>query len=179
MGKKALDFVFINPYSQHDYYSVQMAKHVKGEVTIKNVADMVRHVLLEISRTGQKIGSMTFVGHASPGDFFIGEENVGQMTLFLSRVGGKPQTPHAIELGKLTVHFAPDACVRILQCKTAGYDAGMALLSILWPGVKIIGWTGDIMAYEDDYETEGRMVTCTMGSCSKSTTLGSSAIVGI
>ena len=160
-----IDFVFINPHDpKYDEYSRLMAKHLQP-VIIRNVADMVRFVLGEVSRTGKNIRGITFVGHAGNGELWIGDEIVSVTTLWLTRVGGKDQKPHGPELIKLNRYFAPDAYARFLQCNCAYYTDSMRLLSLTWPGVRVTAWTGKIQADEDGFDEEGTFVACRMGGC--------------
>lgn len=125
---------------------------------------MVARVLKNLS--GRKISRMSFVGHGGKGYFYIGVETISHRTIM----------EHAGEFIKLAPHFAPDATVTIYSCETAFNATGMYLLSILWPGVSVKGYTGLVEGVEDPLfgngiKTDGGTVTCSMLGCNSESQL--------
>ncbi|MCH2201845.1 MAG: DUF4347 domain-containing protein [Fuerstiella sp.] len=113
-----------------DWVGMVVAASRIGEVTMTNVASMVRNVLNRAN--GRSISRLNIVDHGNSQSFQIGNDRISQQTLGRFRP----------TLARLNSHFTATGFVHLQHCRIGNNQSLLLELSRIW-GVPVYAGTGD------------------------------------
>jgi hypothetical protein len=134
------------------------AEIIRDYIPVTGAENLVTRLTNLVNQTGRPIRTLYFYGHGNSDHFTIGQDVIDM------HHGGNLLVP----LRRLRPLFAPNASVILMSCDVGQDQALLSWLSAAWGGVRVVAWTGQIIAdrTRESITPTGDKVVCLRNACS-------------